>query len=100
MELIPRKDDKPVIAYVNPSVELNAGLWTLFAAATTFLGLRLWSKVKQRHGLWYDDHILITSWVSVRNRLCRSFMWLRLVKTKQTNWRMCMYCSVRLILGM
>ena len=64
MELIPRKDDKPVITYVNPYVEINVGLWILFVAATTFLGLRLWSKMNQRHGLWYDDHILIGSWVS------------------------------------
>lgn len=98
MELLPRKDDKPVISYVNPSVELNAGLWTLFAAATTFLGLRLWSKVKQRHGLWYDDHILITSWVSMRNRaglLCVALgSWLR-CRNKQN-----VVCSVANILAM
>lgn len=59
-----RDEDGPVHGYVSPYAELNGGLWTLFAGATVFLALRLWVKVTQRHGLWYDDHILIVSWVS------------------------------------
>ncbi|KAK6080682.1 hypothetical protein SCUP515_03283 [Seiridium cupressi] len=55
-------DDDTVFTYVNPWSELNAGLWTLFAAATIFLGMRLWCKVIRRHGLWYDDYILLVSW--------------------------------------
>ncbi|KAI1085018.1 hypothetical protein F5B20DRAFT_124569 [Whalleya microplaca] len=58
-----RASDDPIIYYVNPYKELNAGLWTLFVAATLFLGLRVWSKITQHHGLWYDDHILIVSWI-------------------------------------
>ncbi|TPX09367.1 uncharacterized protein E0L32_009411 [Thyridium curvatum] len=52
-----------VHGFVNPYAELNAGLWSLFAGATVLLALRLWIKVTRRHGLWYDDHILVTSWV-------------------------------------
>ncbi|CAI0642462.1 hypothetical protein CGCF415_v006601 [Colletotrichum fructicola] len=48
--------------FVNPFVELNAGLWSLFAGATVFLALRLWCKVTRRHGLWYDDYILVVTW--------------------------------------
>lgn len=59
-------DSGAVFAYINPWNELNAGLWTLFAATTVFLGLRLWCKVTRRHGLWYDDYILLVSWVSLR----------------------------------
>ncbi|KAI1855683.1 hypothetical protein JX265_006087 [Neoarthrinium moseri] len=55
-------DDDPVFTYISPWNELNAGLWSLFAGATVFLGLRLWCKIDRRHGLWYDDYILIVSW--------------------------------------
>jgi len=53
-----------VTSYVDPSLQLNLGLWFLFAGATVLLFLRVWVKVTRRHGLWYDDYILITSWVS------------------------------------
>jgi hypothetical protein len=59
-----RKHDGTSHGFVDPSVQLNAGLWTLFAGATVFLGLRLYIKITRRHGLWWDDHILIVSWVS------------------------------------
>ncbi|TDZ28652.1 hypothetical protein C8034_v011840 [Colletotrichum sidae] len=55
-------DDEEVHPFINPFVELNAGLWSLFAGATIFLALRLWCKVTRRHGLWYDDYILVVSW--------------------------------------
>ena len=65
MELYLRDNsDKEVHAFVNPYTELNVGLWLLFIGATAFLGLRVWVKVNWRHGLWYDDWILIISWVS------------------------------------
>ncbi|KAF2106190.1 hypothetical protein BDV96DRAFT_508269 [Lophiotrema nucula] len=64
MALRIRDDDgaDSVVTYVNPSKELNAGLWSLFAGATVLLGLRVWVKLTRRHGLWYDDYILIASW--------------------------------------
>ncbi|CAN9454907.1 unnamed protein product [Alternaria alternata] len=49
--------------YVDPSLQLNIGLWTLFAGASLFLALRIWIKITRRHGLWWDDHILLISWV-------------------------------------
>ncbi|KAF2126769.1 hypothetical protein P153DRAFT_388091 [Dothidotthia symphoricarpi CBS 119687] len=57
--------------YVDPSIPLNVGLWTLYAGATAFLGLRVWIKITRRHGLWYDDWILIVSWIilTVNNSL-------------------------------
>ncbi|KAK6194313.1 hypothetical protein LQW54_011587 [Pestalotiopsis sp. IQ-011] len=55
-------DDGTPVAFVNPWVELNAGLWSLFAGATIFLALRIWCKVTRRHGLWYDDYILLVTW--------------------------------------
>ncbi|EMD90589.1 hypothetical protein COCC4DRAFT_127789 [Bipolaris maydis ATCC 48331] len=59
----PRKhNDDAQHGYVDPEVQLNVGLWTLFAGATAFLALRIWIKVTRRHGLWWDDHILLISW--------------------------------------
>lgn len=48
--------------FVSPEKEVNAGLWSLFAGATICLGLRLYCKLR-RQGLWWDDYILILSWV-------------------------------------
>jgi hypothetical protein len=49
--------------FVSPQKEVNAGLWTLFAGATVFLGLRVYCKLR-RSGLWWDDYILFVAWVS------------------------------------
>jgi len=57
-----RRDDD--VVYISPEKEVNIGLWILFAGATIFLGLRLWCKFTRRTGLWYDDYILMLSWVS------------------------------------
>ncbi|KAI0574246.1 hypothetical protein TUN199_04974 [Pyrenophora tritici-repentis] len=58
-----RKHDKSGHGYVDPSLELNLGLWSLFAGASVFLALRTWIKVTRRHGLWWDDYILLVAWV-------------------------------------
>ncbi|KAF1849484.1 uncharacterized protein K460DRAFT_376104 [Cucurbitaria berberidis CBS 394.84] len=58
-----RANDNSSPKYVDPSVQLNAGLWSLFAGATIFLALRVWIKVTRGHGLWWDDHILLVTWV-------------------------------------
>ncbi|KAF3769314.1 hypothetical protein M406DRAFT_287447 [Cryphonectria parasitica EP155] len=60
--MISPRDDDDVI-YYNPSRQIYAGLWTLFAGATVFLSLRLWCKLTRRHGLWYDDYILISAYL-------------------------------------
>lgn len=51
--------------YYDPAGELYAGLWCLLFGATVFLALRLWVKLSRRHGLWYDDYLLILCWVSI-----------------------------------
>lgn len=61
--IYPRDDDDHV-AYYNPAAEIYTGLWTLFAGASTFLALRLWVKLTRRHGLWYDDYVLLVAFVS------------------------------------
>ena len=61
-----------VHTFVDPSLEMNLGLWFLFAGATIFLALRLYCKAIRRNPLWYDDYILLASWVSLRWRLMLS----------------------------
>ena len=61
-----------VDGYYDPQKELNGGLWSLWAGATAFLGLRIWIKLTRRHGLWWDDYILLASWVSISFRLSQS----------------------------
>jgi hypothetical protein len=68
LQLRDDKEDGPVHPFVNPYTELNIGLWLLFFGATVFLVARLWVKVTRRHGMWYDDYILIVSWVSTSTR--------------------------------
>ncbi|OTB04629.1 hypothetical protein M426DRAFT_261904 [Hypoxylon sp. CI-4A] len=42
---------------------INAVTWVLIGLATTFLILRLFCKLKRGRGLWWDDWILIASWL-------------------------------------
>jgi hypothetical protein len=52
-----------VYHFVSPVNEVNAGIWALFAGATVLLGFRVWCRLR-RSGLWWDDYILISAWVS------------------------------------
>ncbi|KAI1850491.1 hypothetical protein JX265_013383 [Neoarthrinium moseri] len=49
--------------FVSPEKEVDAGIWTLFSGATLFLSFRIWCKVRRHYGLWYDDWILLVSWL-------------------------------------
>jgi hypothetical protein len=49
--------------YVSPEKQVYIGLWCLQIGATAFLSARLWAKLTRRHGLWWDDYILMTTWV-------------------------------------
>ena len=42
---------------------LNRVIWTLAALSGLFIGLRLYSKLLRRRHLWWDDYVLIASWV-------------------------------------
>lgn len=54
---------RSTIAFVNPQTQVNWGIWSLFVGATAFLALRLGCKIHRRTGLWWDDHILVASWL-------------------------------------
>ncbi|KAJ4291288.1 hypothetical protein N0V88_006291 [Collariella sp. IMI 366227] len=44
---------------------LNRVIWTLAALSGLFLGLRLYYKIFRRRQLWWDDYVLVASWVSL-----------------------------------
>jgi hypothetical protein len=62
----------PDLDYVRPDREVYTGLWCLQAGATVFLAARLWTKLTRRHGVWWDDYILIVTWVREYNSVLAS----------------------------
>jgi len=62
----------PAIDYGDPALlphdsagpEANAVAWSLVTIAGVFLGLRVYCKYHGHRRLWWDDRILIASWVS------------------------------------
>lgn len=51
-------------AVVDYSPLLLRSIWSLFGFATLFIGLRVYARLTPHPALWWDDHLLITSWVS------------------------------------
>ncbi|KAK4192345.1 hypothetical protein QBC35DRAFT_374073 [Podospora australis] len=45
--------------------QINFTIWLLTAISAAFLALRVYCKFLRHRGLWWDDHILIASWVSL-----------------------------------
>lgn len=45
--------------------QLNAVNWPLVFLSGLFLGARIFLKTSQRRGLWWDDYILVLSWVTL-----------------------------------
>lgn len=42
---------------------LNTVFWILTSLSFVFLALRLYCKFRRGRRLWWDDHLLIASWV-------------------------------------
>jgi hypothetical protein len=49
----------------NRGPRLVAVCWSLAAAAAVLLFLRIYCKIWRGRGLWWDDHLLIVSWVGI-----------------------------------
>lgn len=43
--------------------KLNAVVWILLGSSGIFLALRLYCKFLKNRGFWWDDHVLVASWV-------------------------------------
>lgn len=74
-----RRDDDDDVVYYDPAGEIYVGLWCLFAGASVFLALRLWCKITRRHGLWYDDYVLLAAYVRVHACLLVPFVFFLVV---------------------
>ncbi|KAJ9136866.1 Integral membrane protein [Pleurostoma richardsiae] len=49
----------------NYGPQLNFTIWLLTALSALFLGLRVYCKFFRHRGLWWDDYVLIASWVTL-----------------------------------
>jgi hypothetical protein len=64
-----RIDAAPVTAFLertsseNYGPQINFTIWLLTALSAMFLALRVYCKFLRHRGLWWDDYILIASWV-------------------------------------
>ncbi|ORY61555.1 uncharacterized protein BCR38DRAFT_476275 [Pseudomassariella vexata] len=43
--------------------QIHLTIWTLTAVAAAWLGVRIYCKCARHRGLWFDDYVLIASWV-------------------------------------
>ncbi|KAI5919034.1 hypothetical protein F4810DRAFT_525472 [Camillea tinctor] len=49
----------------NNGPRLMAACWSLAGAALVFLILRIYCKLWRGRGLWWDDHLMIASWIAL-----------------------------------
>ncbi len=56
-------DQLAALPHNNSGPKLDAVIWALTGLASMFLGLRLYCKLSRHKRLWWDDYILIASWV-------------------------------------
>jgi hypothetical protein len=54
---------QPDLPHNNFIREVNFTLWTLIVSAGGFLGLRIYCKIYRHRGIWWDDYVLLTSFV-------------------------------------
>ncbi|KAI6599137.1 hypothetical protein MCOR12_005109 [Pyricularia oryzae] len=45
--------------------QVNYAIWMMTALSAVFLALRVYCKFLRHKGLWWDDHVLIISWISL-----------------------------------
>lgn len=58
MDATPRETDAQ-----NEGTRINVSVWTLVGFSACFLCLRIYCKFLRHRRLWWDDYILIVSWV-------------------------------------
>ena len=56
-------EELALLPHDNGAPRLLASIWSLAGIATAFLSLRLYCRMLKRRSLWWDDAILIASWV-------------------------------------
>ncbi|PKS07488.1 hypothetical protein jhhlp_006092 [Lomentospora prolificans] len=56
---------QPDLPHNNVTTELTVILWVLIGLATLFFTLRLYCKKSKGRSLWWDDYMLMISWVGI-----------------------------------
>ena len=54
----------PILDEVDYSPMVNYSIWLMTVTAFIFLVLRVYCKGVHKRQLWWDDHVLVVSWVS------------------------------------
>lgn len=44
---------------------MTIAIWVLTSVSGVFLALRIYCKFLRKRGLWWDDHVLVASWVGI-----------------------------------
>lgn len=65
----PADDGLPHVDY---GPQLNIVFWLLCVLSGIFLGLRVYCKVYRGRKMWWDDYVLIASWVGATAPPCMS----------------------------
>ncbi|KAK4243840.1 hypothetical protein C7999DRAFT_35821 [Corynascus novoguineensis] len=64
-----RANQGPDVFTLPPSTDFgpqfNSTIWLLTALSSAFLALRVYCKFKRHRGLWWDDYLLIGSWLAL-----------------------------------
>ncbi|KAK4196750.1 hypothetical protein QBC40DRAFT_233635 [Triangularia verruculosa] len=64
-EMNPPAATTPKQRFDDYSPILNFAIWVLAGYATIFISLRLWGKYHRGRRLWWDDYILVASWMAL-----------------------------------
>jgi len=60
---LPPPEVLAALPHDNAAARLNIAIWILNAASLVFVGLRVYCKSFRSRKLWWDDWILVLSWV-------------------------------------
>ncbi|KAK1767458.1 hypothetical protein QBC33DRAFT_423912, partial [Phialemonium atrogriseum] len=58
-------DSSAQLSHNNYGPQINVTIWFLAALSSLFLALRIYCKALRKRGLWWDDHVLIASWLAL-----------------------------------
>ncbi len=59
----PTPQQLAMLPHDNAGPKLDAVMWIMVVISAMFLSLRIYCKFLRHNGLWWDDYVLIASWV-------------------------------------
>ncbi|KAM7183875.1 hypothetical protein V8F33_013326 [Rhypophila sp. PSN 637] len=63
--------------------EMTIAIWLMTSVSGVFLALRLYCKFLKKRGLWWDDHVLVASWLALLSSTLTTFINIRLFQFGQ-----------------